>query len=217
MSRSWSVRSRIATRSSSVSVGSPIMKYSFRFSIPLAKIISALARISSLVIVLLMTRRSRSEPVSGAIVSVRSPLPRRRRTMVGVRSSSRSEAGLIEYPMPPSRVRISSMSGWSHSAIDTRPARLEYGPRSFGQLQDAVLRKRAHGQVVVPGPAEAAQVGAAANDFDQKADPNSVSGVKMVVAGGSTASVVLSAALRTTGGAPVPVLGTNAAIVPSSA
>ena len=74
ISRSCSVRSRIATRSSSVSVGSPIMKYSFRFSTPLAKIISALARISSLVTVLLITRRSRSDPVSGAIVIVRSPL-----------------------------------------------------------------------------------------------------------------------------------------------
>ena len=57
---------------------------------------SAFSRISSLVTVLLMTRRRRSEPVSGAIVSVRSPLSRSSRTIVGVRSSSRSDAGLIE-------------------------------------------------------------------------------------------------------------------------
>ena len=72
------------------------MKYSFRFSMPLAKIISAAARISSFVTVLLMTRRSRSEPVSGAIVIVRSPLWRSRPTIVGVRSSSRSDAGLMQ-------------------------------------------------------------------------------------------------------------------------
>ena len=72
------------------------MKYSFRFSTPFAKIISALARISSLVTVLLITRRSRSDPVSGAMVIDRSPLERRSRTRVDVRSSRRSDAGLIE-------------------------------------------------------------------------------------------------------------------------
>ena len=41
---------------------------------PAAKIISVAARISSLVMVLLTTRRSRSDPTSGAIVTVRSPL-----------------------------------------------------------------------------------------------------------------------------------------------
>jgi hypothetical protein len=49
-----------------------------------------------LVTVLLMTRRSRSDPVSGAIVNVRSPLSRSSDTIVGVRSSSRSDAGEIE-------------------------------------------------------------------------------------------------------------------------
>ena len=63
---------------------------------PLEKISSARSRISSLVIVLLITRRRRSEPVSGAIVSVRSPLSLSSDTIVGVRSSSRSDAGLIE-------------------------------------------------------------------------------------------------------------------------
>ena len=51
----------------------------------------------------------------------------------------------------------------------------------------------------------------------RKREPNSVSGVKMVVDGGSTASVVLSAAFFTTGGAPVPSRGTNRAMVPSAA
>jgi hypothetical protein len=47
-------------------------------------------------------------------------------------------------------------------------------------------------------------------------DPSSVSGVKIVVAGGSTASVVRRAAFRTTGGAPVPAFGVTAAMRPSS-
>jgi len=71
------------------------MKYSFRFSIPDAKIISAASRISSLVNVLLTTRRSRSEPVSGAMVMVFSPLWRSKRRIVGVMSSSLSDAGLM--------------------------------------------------------------------------------------------------------------------------
>ena len=63
---------------------------------PFAKISSVAARISSLVTVLLITRRSRSEPVSGAIVIERSPLLRSSRTIGSVRSSRRSDAGLIE-------------------------------------------------------------------------------------------------------------------------
>jgi hypothetical protein len=63
---------------------------------PLSKISRVRSRISSLVTVLLMTRRRRSEPVSGAIVSDRSPLAFSRRTIGSVRSSSRSDAGLIE-------------------------------------------------------------------------------------------------------------------------
>ena len=42
-------------------------------------------------------------------------------------------------------------------------------PRGLGQLEDAGGGKRPHGQVVVAGPAESAQIGAAADDFDQQA------------------------------------------------
>ena len=42
-------------------------------------------------------------------------------------------------------------------------------PRRVGELEDAVGRKRADGQVVVAGPAEAAQVRAAADDLDEEA------------------------------------------------
>ena len=47
-------------------------------------------------------------------------------------------------------------------------------------------------------------------------DPNSVSGVKMPVAGGSTASVVFSAAFRTGSGASAPARRVYPASVPSS-
>ena len=64
-----------------------------------------------LVTVVLITRRIRSEPVSGAIVTVRSPLARRTRTIDSVRSSRRSDAGLMAYPISRSRARMRSMSG----------------------------------------------------------------------------------------------------------
>jgi hypothetical protein len=50
----------------------------------------------------------------------------------------------------------------------------------------------------------------------RKREPNSVSGVKIDVTGGSTASVVFSAALRTTAGAPVPAFGSKRSIDPDS-
>ena len=40
--------------------------------------------------------------------------------------------------------------------------------RLFRELQDALRRKRANGKVVVAGPAEPAEVRAAADDFDQE-------------------------------------------------
>ena len=50
----------------------------------------------------------------------------------------------------------------------------------------------------------------------RKREPNSVSGVNSVVCGGSSRSVVLTAALRTTGGAPVPSTGSIAVRRPAS-
>ena len=61
------------------------------------------------------------------------------------------------------------MSGWSHSAIDTRPTRLACGRAARAICEDPIRRERPHGQVVVAGPAEPAQVRAAAHDFDQQA------------------------------------------------
>src|SRR5581483_4755684 len=114
---------------------------------PLAKIRSARSRISSFVTVLLITRRKRSDPVSVAIVIVRSPLARRTRTIGSVRSSSRRDAGLMPYPISCKRARMRSISGWS---------------------QDAIRREGADGQVVVAGPAETTQVRAPADDLDEE-------------------------------------------------
>src|SRR6478609_6804691 len=107
---------------------------------PLAKISSARSRISSLVTVLLMTRRRRSDPVSGAIVMVRSPLAVSVRTIDSVRSSRRSDAGVIAQ-----RDRH-------------QPDTARVGARRARQLEDAVGWKRSDREVVVASPAEPAQV-----------------------------------------------------------
>ena len=62
-----------------------------------------------------------------------------------------------------------SISGWSQSAIETRPTRFECDARLARELEDAIGGKRPDGQVVVARPAESAEVGAAADDFDQEA------------------------------------------------
>ena len=61
------------------------------------------------------------------------------------------------------------MSGWSQNAIDTGRSPLRIGLGGLGQFQNPLRRERAHRQVVVSRPAEAAQVGAAAHDFDEEA------------------------------------------------
>ena len=52
-------------------------------------------------------------------------------------------------------------------ARSTRARRGSSGPRGLGELEDAIGRKRADGQVVVAGPAEAAEIRAPAHDFDR--------------------------------------------------
>src|SRR6185312_14954586 len=106
---------------------------------PLAKIRSARSRISSLVTVLLMTRRRRSDPTSGAIVIVRSPLFRRRLRSVGVRSSRRSDEAredLLDVGVV--------TQGDRHEA---RAFRVR--ARLLRELKDAVLGKRANRKIVV--------------------------------------------------------------------
>ena len=61
-----------------------------------------------------------------------------------------------------------SISGWSQSAIDTRPTREAWGRAASAIAQDAVGVEGANRQVVVPGPAEPAEVRAAAHHLDQQ-------------------------------------------------
>ncbi len=100
-----SSRMRIASRaiprtSSSVSVGSPHMKYSFTCCIPCEMAFSAACTIRSSVKSLFTTRRIRSVPASGAMVMERSPPVRHAaRAAAGVMASTRSDDGL---KVPPS-------------------------------------------------------------------------------------------------------------------
>ena len=99
---------------------------------PLAKISSAASRISSLVTVLLMTRRSRSEPVSGAIVIERSPLSRSIRTIGG---------GEIVEPQRGRADRIAHVDQAAQDVIDVRMVaerdRHEAGARRSGGARRA--------------------------------------------------------------------------------
>ena len=137
---------------------------------PLAKISSARSRISSLVTVLLMTRRSRSDPVSGAIVIVRSPL---------CAQHPHDRLGQIVEPQRRRADRVAHLEQAREDALDVRVI----AQRDRHQADAARVRsracsascrmrsvgKRADRQVVVAGPAEAAQVRAAADDFDEEA------------------------------------------------
>ena len=121
-----------------------------------------------MVIVLLMTRLSRSEPVSGAMVIVRSPLSRRSWTI------RRRD---VVQPKRRRTDRVAHAGEACENLLDLRviaqrdrdePDPVGVRPRLLGELKDPILRKRAHRKVVVAGPAEPAQVGAPAHDLDQK-------------------------------------------------
>ena len=137
---------------------------------PFAKIRSARSRISSLVTVLLMTRRSRSEPVSGAMVM---------RALAALAQHADDRLGQI---VEPERRRADGVAHLEQAARgcarcpDGRRARSTPGRRGSNacapRARAARMRsvgKRPDRQVVVAGPAEAAQVGAAADDFDEEA------------------------------------------------
>ena len=117
-----------------------------------------------------MTRRRRSEPVSGAIVIVRSPLSRQ---------DPDDRLGQIVEPQRRRADGVAHLEEARENALDVRviaerdrheadAARVR--SRALArELQDAIGGKRADRQVVVAGPAEAAQVRAAADDFDEEA------------------------------------------------
>ena len=137
---------------------------------PLAKMSSARSRISSLVTVLLMTRRSRSDPVSGRdrdrplAALAQHPDDRLGQVVEAQRRGADRVAHLEQAGENPLDVGMIAQRDRHEADAARRAARA-----GFGQLEDAVGRKGAHGQVVVAGPAEAAQVRAAAHDLDEEA------------------------------------------------
>ena len=136
---------------------------------PLAKISSARSRISSFVTVLLITRRRRSEPVSGAIVMPRSPLSLQ---------DANDRLGQIVQAQRRRADRVAHLVEAREDALDVRmiaerdrdqPDAIARGSRAASaSSRMRSVGKRADRQVVVAGPAEAAQVGAAADDLDEK-------------------------------------------------
>ena len=172
---------------------------------PFAKIRSARSRISSLVTVLLITRRRRSDPVSGAMVMPCSPL---------ALEHPHDRLRQIVEPQRRGADRVAHLDGARENPIDVRmvaerdghePDAVGVHARGLGELENAVGRKRADGQVVVAGPAEAAQVRAAADDFDEEA--RSELGVGREDAGRRRVERVgvLTAALCTGNGASAPL------------
>ena len=88
---------------------------------PFSKIQVALSRISAFVNCLLRIFRMRSEPHSGARVRPSTPVSASLNTNSGVRSSSRSEATETWYSIAARSSTIPLISGWSHTAVETRP------------------------------------------------------------------------------------------------
>ena len=86
----------IPSRSSSVSVGMPIMKYSFSTLQPLEKMTAAASRRSCSASGLLMTHRRRSVPASGARVKPLLRTPATARIISGVSVPMRSDGSEIE-------------------------------------------------------------------------------------------------------------------------
>ena len=136
---------------------------------PLAKISSVAARISSLVTVLLITRRRRSDPVSGRD---------RDRLLAALAQPPHDAVGEVVEPQRRRADRVAELEQAVEDPIDlgmvAERDRHEAGavrvlPRRGRQLEDPIGRERANRQVVVAGPAEPAQVRAAADDLDEEA------------------------------------------------
>jgi len=149
---------------------------------------------------LLVYSRAATESGAGSLEADGDRAARRFRAHVGrfdsVRQSSRcSDAGIRVGPISRSRARIRSMSG-DRIMRSTRARRVEC-PRAATRARGAVGRERAEPAGSCSGPSRTGTGFAQPRTTSTRnRDPNSVSGVKMLVTGGSTASVVLSAAFR---------------------
>ena len=113
----------IASTSSMVSVGRPIIKYNFKLGIPFATSASAAVKIASSVIPLLMTLRMRSDPASGASVAVFTLLCARADSSSVDILSARSELKDSRTSSFAYCLHKSPMPGRSETAEPTRPMR----------------------------------------------------------------------------------------------
>ena len=136
---------------------------------PVEKINSARSRISSFVTVLLMTRRRRSDPVSGSD---------RQRALAALFEQRHDGRRQVVEPQRGRADRIAHVLEAAQDVFDVgviaQGDRHQAGarrvrPRRLRELEDPVGREGADRQVVVAGPAEPAQVRAAAHHFDEEA------------------------------------------------
>ena len=115
------VNATIASTSACVSVGSPIMKYSLSVCTPPRTSRSVARRISGSLRFLLMTRRMRSEPASGATVTERVAFRPRAAANSDVITSALSDEGDARPPARPMNSHNPATPGWLAISAPTRP------------------------------------------------------------------------------------------------
>ena len=115
------VNATMASTSACVSVGSPIMKYSLRDCTPPRTSDSVARRISGSLRFLLITRRMRSEPASGATVTDRVAFRPRAAAKSGVITSALSDDGEARPPAWPMNSHSPATPGWLAISAPTRP------------------------------------------------------------------------------------------------
>ena len=113
----------MASTSEAVSVGRPTIKYNFKFGMPCSTSAVAASRMFCSVSPLLITRRKRSDPTSGAMVAVLTLLCLSAVSNSGVSRSARSELNEILTSLSWNCPHNFSIPGRSETAAPTSPMR----------------------------------------------------------------------------------------------
>ena len=113
----------IASTSDMVSVGRPTIKYSFKLGMPFSTSVMAAVKMSFSLSPLLITRRRRSVPASGAMVAVLTLLCFKAPSNPGDNRSARRELNEILIPLSWNCPHNLSIYGKSDTAAPTSPIR----------------------------------------------------------------------------------------------
>ncbi len=159
----------MASRSSSVSPGSPMMKYIFKLVMPHDWAVSTASRIRSLEMGFLSLMRSSSEPVSGAMVTERAPESARGLRTSGTIAGIRRDDSATSKPSSRLSPRISGQLGMiAHRGGDEAHPIGELGEPA-DSIDDGLGRVTTESAVVVAHPAVAAFLRAAARHLHEAA------------------------------------------------